>query len=263
MGPNGICNTQSLFRMYASDSSDTMWDATADTSDSLQLTVGYSACSPTPPVFRSAIQNKRRRRVKETLGFNEYMKYATRLFKLTDYVPGRDDSLLHDGSMAYLVDHTAFGLTTPIVQVDYFHGCSGMGIHCQLCDDNETDCFAHELICIDEDTQSCFVNAIIQIQERFHIRKCHKARLHGMMVAEAMRGTLHQSLQSNRNEISCRLADFLHTMPGGRSVGTADPAAGGKFPLVYNDHPGVGAAQMQEENLYPAGFTISGSAAYC
>ena len=55
------------------------------------------------PVIAEIPKNERRRRVKGTLGFNDYMKYATRLFRLTAYVPGRDDSLLRDGSMAYLV----------------------------------------------------------------------------------------------------------------------------------------------------------------
>ena len=163
------------------------------------------------------------RLMKKAVRFNDYMKYVARLFDTSDFVPGRDDSLLYAGSMAYLVNHTAFGKTTPIVCLDYFSGITERGVGCQLGDWGH--CHAHDLICVDGLTKSCFVSAVMQLQKRFHIdqiRQRINATLHGLVVAAAICGTPTQSLKNNGNEISCRLANFLHKRPLVHSVGAAD-----------------------------------------
>ena len=70
---------------------------------------------------------------------------AMRLYRLSDVVIGRDDRLLHDGDVVFVVNHTAHHLPTPIQEVDYFHGVHCGYVIAQMCYD-KVDILAYDMI---------------------------------------------------------------------------------------------------------------------
>jgi hypothetical protein len=82
------------------------------------------------------------------------------------FVLGRDDSLLHNYDIVYVVDSQDFGFPTPIQRIDYFHGMIGGYVMAQMCH-NEENVKADDMLSM----CGCFANAIACIQRAFRGRR--------------------------------------------------------------------------------------------
>jgi len=90
-----------------------------------------------------------------------FQNLTTGLRLWLDYhvVIGRDDSLLQDGDMVYVINHQP-ELGSPMQQIDYFHGIVNGYPMAQMCDDNETDVPAHDMV----SQRGCFAKTVVSIQ---------------------------------------------------------------------------------------------------
>ena len=91
---------------------------------------------------------------------------AMRLYRLSDVVIGRDDRLLHDGDVVFVVNHTAHHLPTPMQKVDYFHGVRFGYVIAQMCYD-KVDIIAYDMI----NPSGCLAKAAGYIQRIFRVKR--------------------------------------------------------------------------------------------
>jgi len=82
------------------------------------------------------------------------------------YTLGRDDSLLGDSDMVYVVDHQSFGFPSPLQRVDYFHGIIGGRVTAQMYY-QEINVAADAMIGM----RGCFTRAVGCIQQAFRARR--------------------------------------------------------------------------------------------
>ena len=91
---------------------------------------------------------------------------ALRVYRQSGSVLGRDDTLLHDQSYVFVVDHISYDLPAPIQQVDYFHGVVDGYVIAQL-DYQKCDVFAYDMIHM----RGSFAMAVRYIQRIFKAKK--------------------------------------------------------------------------------------------
>jgi hypothetical protein len=84
-------------------------------------------------------------------------------------VLGRDDSLLQDGDVVYVVNHHP-EFVSPMEQIDYFHGLVDGIPMAQMCDADETDLPAHAMI----SQRGCFAKAVVSIQRLFGTKRTRR-----------------------------------------------------------------------------------------
>ena len=109
----------------------------------------------------------------------QWCDIAMRLYRLFDVVIGRDNCLLSDGDVVFVVNHTAFRLPTPIQEVDYFHGVRGGYVIAQMCYD-KVDILAYDMI----NTSGRLAKAAGYIQRIFRAKRI-QASLHARRLLSA------------------------------------------------------------------------------
>jgi hypothetical protein len=99
---------------------------------------------------------------------SEAQRQATglRLYHRGDCVIGRDDHVLYDSDVVFVVDHTAYKLPTPIQKVNYFHSEMDGYVIAQMYYD-EIDVRAYDML----HTNGCFAKAMRSIQRLFRARQ--------------------------------------------------------------------------------------------
>ena len=96
----------------------------------------------------------------------QWCDIAMRLYRLFDVIIGRDDRLLRDGDVVFVVNHTAHHLPTPIQKVEYFHGVIGGYVIAQMYHE-KVDIHAHDMI----HTSGCLAKAAGYIQRIFRAKR--------------------------------------------------------------------------------------------
>jgi len=82
------------------------------------------------------------------------------------YTLARDDSLLADGDVVYIVDHRSFGFQSPIQEIDYFHSMIGGRVIAQMYY-LEMNVYADSMVGM----RGCFARAVGCIQRAFRARR--------------------------------------------------------------------------------------------
>ena len=96
----------------------------------------------------------------------QWCDIAMRLYRLSGVIIGRDDRLLHDGDVVFVVNHTAHHLPTPMQKVDYFHGVRFGYVIAQMCYD-KVDIIAYDMI----NPSGCLAKAAGCIQRIFRVKR--------------------------------------------------------------------------------------------
>ena len=108
----------------------------------------------------------------------QWCDIAYRLYRRSAVIIGRDDRLLHDGDVVFVVNHTAHHVPTPIQEVDYFHGVHCGYVIAQMC--YEFDILAYDMI----NTSGCLAKAAGYIQRIFRAKRI-QASLHARRLLPA------------------------------------------------------------------------------
>ena len=96
----------------------------------------------------------------------QWCDIAYRLHRRSGVIIGRDDRLLNDGDVVFVVNHTAHHLPTPMQKVDYFHGQSFGYVTAQMYYD-KVDIPAYDMI----NPSGCLAKAAGYIQRIFRVKR--------------------------------------------------------------------------------------------
>ena len=96
----------------------------------------------------------------------QWCDIAYRLYRRSGVIIGRDDRLLNDGDVVFVVNHTAHHLPTPMQKVDYFHGVRFGYVTAQMYYD-KVDIIAYDMI----NPSGCLAKAAGYIQRIFRVKR--------------------------------------------------------------------------------------------